>query len=182
MFYKITNTESEVYKKLHAIRTQELQWEADNKQAIKDKVGLHYNNYIGYGSQTGFNRNTEYIGFEFNETDKVNPKIWKEMKEQKGFFEPNLRTKLGKEMAEFLRKLKGNSYTVLLEPLGLNHLFGRFTIPRMYLSKHGILLQLDDSHNPEDPNVIEITKTEYLKLGADLDEELPKPQPHVTRS
>ena len=45
MFYKITNKESELYKKLHELRSKELKIEKENDAAVKQLVGDDWDHF-----------------------------------------------------------------------------------------------------------------------------------------
>ena len=51
MYYKIVNKESEVYQRLHEMRTNELQIEKDNVSTIESKTGLKFESYLGRTGQ-----------------------------------------------------------------------------------------------------------------------------------
>lgn len=162
MYYKITNTESELYKKLHELRTKELTWEKENIQAIEDKTGHTWGRVIGFHGQQGFHRVSEYFAFEFNDGKPVDLKIWKKHKTESAFYEPNTRTKAGREMREFLeRGLKRHSFKVVYDALGLKHLNGRFSLPFLEIEGPIIKLFLDNMHEPEFEDLFEITRTEF---------------------
>jgi hypothetical protein len=165
MYYKIENKECEVYKQLHELRTKELKIEKDNISSIEEKTGLKWKNSFGHHGQQNFRRVTSYAGFEFTEPKKVDLKIWKEHKEEKNIYVPNTRTKLGREMEEFLRNgLQGSDYRNVIKILKLDDL-RRFKFPYVETTKDGtIILFLGDDHEPKDENVIEITKREFNDL------------------
>lgn len=71
MYYKIENKECEVYKKLHQMRTEEIQIGKENEKAIEEKTGLKFESYLGRSGQQNFSRTTEYFGFKFAEPQKV---------------------------------------------------------------------------------------------------------------
>ena len=164
MYYKIENKECEVYKKLHDLRTNELRFNDENEKLIKDKVCLHYDKFFGNGGQQNFRRVNEYKGFNFTEPEKVNLKIWQIHKEYEGLFVPNTRTKLGREMSEFLLNgLKGSRYNKVFEILELQE-YGRFTFPYVEIVKDLIVIFVSDNQEPKDENLIEITKREFNEL------------------
>ena len=166
MYYKITNKESEVYKKLHELRTKELQIQKDNDKAIEEKTGLKFKTFLGDSGQQNFRRVRQYRGFKFTTPDKVDLKIWKTDSEHKEIFVPNRKTKLGREMAEFLLNgLKGSRYDKVFDILKLEHL-RKFTFPYVEISNEVILIFLSDKQEPKDSNVIEITKKEFNELLA----------------
>lgn len=164
MYYKIVNKDSEVYQKLHELRLKELQFEKDNITSIEEKTGLKWNNYLGHKGQQNFCRVTDYSGFEFTEPEKVNLKIWKRDRNHPAIFVPNCRTKLGREMDEFLLNGLGKSlFTKVWDILNLPHL-GKFTFPYVEIALDTILIYLDDKHIPSDEDIIEITSIEFQSL------------------
>lgn len=169
MYYKIINKDSVLYQKLHALRAQELQFEKDNIKAIEEKTGMTWDSTFGHHGQQNFRRVSYYSGFEFKETDKIDPKIWKQHKEHPTVYVPNTRTKLGREMQEFLNNgLKGGRYDNVIEVLKLEKL-RKFTFPFVEIVDDGvIIIFLGDSHEPKDENVIEITKREFQSLREEL--------------
>lgn len=166
MYYKIENKESVVYQKLKNLRETELQREKDNLAAIKEKTGLEWDKYLGQGdSNQSFCRAKIYSGFKFKEAEKVDPKIWKLHKEHEGIYIPNKKTKVGREMAEFLLNgIKSGLYTDVLNILGIEHIYGKIILPYMEIVGETILLYLDDKQEPADENVIEITKKEFNQI------------------
>lgn len=165
MYYKIENKESEVYKKLHDLRTKELQIEIKNTASIIEKTGLEFKSYYGRSGQQNFRRVTSYSGFEFTHPDKVCLKTWKRHKEHNEIFVPNTRTKLGREMQEFLNNgLEGSRYDIVIEILKLPEL-RKFTFPFVeIINDNLIVLALGEGHEPKDENVIEITSKEFKDL------------------
>lgn len=88
-------------------------------------------------------------------------KVWVKHKIHTDIFIPNKRTKLGREMDEFLRNgLKASYYYKPLEILGLPHL-NRFSYPYVEIVGDLILIYLDEKYEPKDENLIEITKREF---------------------
>lgn len=162
MYYKITNTESELYKKLHELRTKELVMEMENIMAVQEKTGHTWDRFIGYHQQTGLNRITDYSAFEFNDGNPVDMNVWRNYKNEPTFYEPNTRTKAGREMKEFLLNgLKRHSFHAVDDALGLTYLHGRFSIPFLEIEGPIIKLFLDDRHDPKFEDLIEITRTEF---------------------
>jgi hypothetical protein len=164
MYYKIENKECEVYQKLHEMRAYELKISEENKQAIKDKSGLDFESFYGHSGQQNFRRVTGYTGFKFTEPEKVDSKVWQRHKEHNDIFIPNKKTKLGREMDEFISNgLKGSNFNTPLKILGLEHP-RRFSFPFVDIAGEIIVLFLDDQFEPKDENVIEITKREFDAL------------------
>lgn len=165
MYYKITNKNSKVYKDLFKLRSKELKIEEENKKAINEKVGLDWTKFLGNPGQQNFNRVTNYIGFKFIEPEKVDPKIWKLHKDYDGVFIPNRKTKLGREMSSFIfNGLKGSSFDNVFEILNIES-GNKFIFPYIeIIDDNIIILLLDDNHEPDNENIIEIIKKEFTSL------------------
>lgn len=165
MYYKITNKESDVYKQLHELRTKELQIQDDNEKSIEEKTGLKFKTFLGDSGQQNFRRVRQYQGFKFTTPEKVDLKIWKADNEHKEIFVPNRRSKLGREMAEFLLNgLKGSRYDKVFEILKLEH-GHKFNFPYVELFDDTILLYLGNDLEPSNENIIEITKKEFYEIS-----------------
>ncbi len=164
MYYKVENTESEVYQKLHKMRSQELQFEEENKATIENASGLKWNRYLGNFGQQNWNRVSSYNGFEFTEPDKVDLKIWKESKQYKGVYEPNRRTKKGREMAQFLSNgLKGHAFDIVFRTLGIEHRH-RFSFPVVEICGETIVLFFGEDYQIASDDIIEITSKEFEEI------------------
>lgn len=164
MYYKITNTECEVYKKLHEMRTEEAAMNAENKRMVRAKVVLDFDRFYGSNNQQNWDRVQKYEGFCFKEHDKVDLKIWKKHKEDDNTYVPNLRTEVGREMSKFLKRiLQKSDFRKPFKILGIDY-GRRFTFPFVEIVGGTILLYLSDHHQPKDENVIEITSREFFNL------------------
>ena len=164
MYYKIENKECKVYKELHGLRTKELQMKKDNEAAIEEKTGLKFKTFLGHNSQQNFRRVPQYTGFKFIQPEKVDLKVWKTDAEHKDIYVPNRKTKLGREMAEFLLNgLKGSIYNKVFEILKIEH-GRRFSFPFVELAGEVVVIFLGDDQEPKDKNLIEITKREFNEL------------------
>lgn len=162
MYYKIENKNSEVYKKLHELRTKELEIQEENEKAIEEKTGLKFKSFLGHNSQQNCRRVRQYVGFKFTTSENNDFKIWKNDTEHKEIFVPNRRTKRGREMVEFLLNgLKGSRYDKVWEILKLEHL-RKFNFPYVQIADEVILIYLDNKQEPKDINVIEITKKNLM--------------------
>jgi hypothetical protein len=162
MYYKIENIDCEVYMQLYNLRTTELDYEKKNLRLVEEKTGLKFKNTFGIHGQLNYNRVSIFMGFEFEEPEKVDLKIWKQHKEHQSIFVPNNRTKLGREMEDFLRyKLNKSNYWTVLKILKLEDL-RKFNFPFIEILQDGIIIMyLGDAHEPKDENIIEITKREF---------------------
>lgn len=170
MYYKIVNTDSVVYQKLHTLRSQELQFEKDNVKAIEERTGMTFKNVYGNIGQQNFRRVSQYAGFQFDQDAiAIDPKTWKKLKDHPEVYIPNPRTKAGREMREFLQNgLKGGRYDNVLTALGIKDELRRFSFPYVeILSNKTIVVYLDDQFEPKINDLIEITRTEFKQLCKD---------------
>lgn len=170
MYYKITNKQSEVYKKLHKLLEHEQKIGEENRKAVNKKVGYKFEKFLGYIGQQNMQRTTQYSGFVFilEPNESIDTKVWKSSKEHAGCYVPNTRTAVGREMSDFLSNgLQKSNFQKVFSILNLK-LYGKFTFPFVKIapgSKNTIILYLDDNNEPKDENVIEITKREFDKLS-----------------
>lgn len=163
MYYKITNKENEVFKNLQALRAKELKIEEDNIQAIKEKTGHDFKQFVGHSGQQNFGRVTVYKGFQFINPLLIDLTIWKHSSDfPSEFFFPNKRTKKGREMSDFLSNgLKSSWYAKVYTALGIKKQFGKFVLPYVHCTKDTVILFIDDKYDLTDPNIIEITRNEF---------------------
>lgn len=163
MYYKIENKDSEVYRKLHEMRSHEIETNKRNLQAVKDRVGLDFYEFIGLVGQQNYWRTTQYEGFKFKEPEKVDPKVWVLDKDFPDYFVPNKRTKAGREMDKFLNSMSSSHYRTPLNILGLPSL-SKFKFPFIEIVGDLIVMHLDDQYTLDDPNIIEITSKEFFEI------------------
>lgn len=162
MYYKIENKDSEVYRKLYEMRTKELKMSKDNLSKVKEQTGLDFSEFVGNSGQQNYWRTTQYHGFKFIDPEKVDQKVWKKDKEYPEYWVPNTRTKAGKKMQMFLlNELESSWVYTPIDILGLPHLH-KFTMPYVEIAGDLILMHLDDHYDIKDPDIIEITRTEFM--------------------
>lgn len=160
MYYKIINTDCEVYKKMASLLAKEKEINENNKKALAEKIPYKWEQFFGYSGQQTFSRTNEYSGFLFLEPEKVDNKVWKQG-EQRMFY-PNRKTKAGREMSDFLRnRLEKSWYREPLKILGCDYDLRRFKFPFVEQCNDVIILFLDDQHIPVSDDVIEITSKEF---------------------
>ncbi len=123
MYYKIEKKECEVYKKLHELRTKELQMEKENLQLINERVGVDFESFKGQNSQASLSRVKMYSGFKFVNQKQVSLNVWKKDADNEEYFVPNRRTK-----AE-LSKEAINLLDLLVSPVDANFELGTVLLP-----------------------------------------------------
>lgn len=166
MFYKITNKESELYKKLHELRTDERKFDEENKAAVKQLVGDDWDYFTGWDGQQNIFRVTVYSGFAFKHPENLPPKTWKKHKEYEDIYIPDRRTKNGRAIEEALYNLPRSSVLHVFEILEIETL-GRFVFPYVEIcDDETIVLFVEDKFDLEKkfPNVVVITKKEAIEL------------------
>ena len=172
MYYKIINTDSNVYKQLYDLRTKEQEIEKNNKKIVKELIGQDFTHFIGNAGQQNFNRVTQFTGFEFKHPEKLPPKVWVLDKQygDKGGYVPNRRTKAGREMLEKLRTLPHSSIIEVFRILKCE-LSGHFIFPYVEIGKDDVIvLYMSDRFDEtlsKNKDIIEITKKEFDEILAD---------------
>ena len=164
MYYKIENKESDVYKKLYAMRRNELRIEEDNKARLEKQFGK-FKAFFGSSGQQNFFRVSHYSGFKFTNPEKIDMTAWKQHKDHADIFVPNRKTKAGKAAEKFIESLEGGWVDDPLKILGIyENKPNSFHFPFVEIAGEIIVLYLDDQMKPEDENVIEITRKEFDSL------------------
>ena len=163
MYYKILKQNSEIYKELKAFREKEILIEKKNQETIEKTIPHKWSKYLGYQGQQNFERVTTYSGFKFDDPEQVDSKIWRRHKENNDCFVPNLRTKAGREMRDFLNNLDKSSFFKLRSILGFQSC-GRFIFPYLEICGDVLILFLDDRWIPKNEIYIEITSKEFEEL------------------
>lgn len=162
--FKITNHNCELYKKCYDLRKRELEIEKRNNERVHKIVGDDWDFFAGWKGQQNFHRVTSYHAFYFNHPEQLS-NAWREHKEYKGAFIPNIRTKAGRKIAEELNKLEKSCFRRVFEIFGLETV-GRFMFPYMEIANNGdIVLAIDDNQDIKSfGDVVEITMTEINKM------------------
>jgi hypothetical protein len=165
MYYKIENQASEVYQRLHSLRSQEHRINEENLAAVTERVGLKFQQYWGRSGQQHFFRTYLYEGFLFEEPEKVDLKIWKKHSKEPLVFVPNRKTKAGREMGNFLLNgIQKGSYSRVFDILGIDHKYERFKFPYVEIIDKIIILYIGDNHEVKNTDLIEITSVEFNKI------------------
>lgn len=170
MYYKITNKDSDVYKRLYDLRKKEQQIEENNKKTVKELIGQDFTHFIGKAGQQNFKRVTQYSGFEFKHPEKLPPKVWVLDKQygDKGVYVPNRRTKTGREMLEKLRTLPHSSIIEVFRILECE-MSGRFVFPYVEIGKDDVIVfYMSDRYDDvlsKNKDIIEITKREFEEIN-----------------
>lgn len=165
MYYKLTNPQGETFRKLKELRTKEMDINRQNRLAIMKAAGHSFVEYIGSADQQTLNRTIIYEAFKFMKPQDLDPQVWQEDKEYKGFYKPYGRTKTGRAMDDFIDNLPKSDFRMVLTALNLRHPHGiSFKLPYLALmNKDLLLLELDDYFRPTVTGLTEITREEFYQ-------------------
>lgn len=165
-YYKVENTDSDLFKKSSAFLDMEEELINVQKQAIEKKVP----NFSYYRGSRGFNRVIRYLGFVFEDQENIDKKVWKTKGvDGKMLSIPNLRTKAGKEMEEFLSSFKRTTCWDVDRLLCLEkkRIYGKFFAATLFRNNGIIYILLDsqyrDIFEQENDGYEEITYGEMEK-------------------
>lgn len=166
IYYKVENKDSELFKRANVFLAKEEELREIQRKAIESKVPK----FSKYKGTKGFNRIVQYTGFVFDDKESIDPKVWK-TKEENGemLSTPNLRTKVGKAMNEFLRSFKRTNVWDVDRVLAIDKksLYGRFYTANLFEFNECIYIIMDsryrDVFEKNNTDIIEITNGEMTK-------------------
>jgi hypothetical protein len=167
MYYKITDKESKGFKRCKELVDKINSINHENEKKLEEFIGFKFDSLW---TSTGLNITDDIHGIKPIE-GTVPDDNWKQDKDVKGkCWIPNRKKKRGREIFDFIRcKLKGLGYFNITEAVGIkDRLYGRFTIPQIWGDDDIVLLSLDDRHEPKMEGLVEITRSELLKLHKEL--------------
>ena len=171
LYYKIENKDSDLFKKANEFLAMEDKLRETQRKAIESKVPK----FSKFKWSKGFNRIVRYIGFVFYENESIDPKVWK-TKEENGemLSTPNLRTKVGRAMDEFLRSFKRTNVWDIDRLLAIDEktLYGSFYPADLFIFDERIYIIIDsqfrDVFEKNNTDIIEITNGEMSKVVDDF--------------
>ena len=166
IYYKVENKDSELFKRAHVFLAMEDELREIQRRTIESQIPK----FSKYKCLKGFNRIVQYTDFVFDDKENIDPKVWK-TKEENGemFSTPNLRTKVGKAMNEFLRSFKRTSVWDVNTILDIDEksLYGRFYPANLFEFNECIYIIMDsrfrDVFEKNNMDIIEITNGEMTK-------------------
>lgn len=166
IYYKVENKDSDLYKRANEFLAMEEELREIQKKTIESKLPK----FSKYKGEKGFNRIVLYTGFVFDDKENIDPKVWK-TKEEDGemLSKPNLRTKVGKAMNEFLRSFKRTNVWDVDRLLAIDgkSLYGRFYTANLFEFNECIYIIMDsryrDVFEKNNTDIIEITNGEMTK-------------------
>ena len=167
LYYKVENKDSDLFKRANEFLAMEENLREIQRNAIESKVPK----FSKYQARKGFNRIVRYIGFVFEDKESIDPKVWK-TKEEDGemFSTPNLRTKVGRAMDEFLRSFKRTNVWDVDRLLAIDgkSVYGSFYPANLFEFNNRIYIIIDsqfrDVFEKNNTDIIEITNGEITKV------------------
>lgn len=166
-YYKVDNKNCELFKKTSDFLAMEKELIEIQKKSIEEKVPK----FSHYRSMRGFTRINRYVGFVFDDQENIDKKVWKTKEvDGKMLSTPNLRTKAGKEMEEFLKSFKRTTCWDVDHLLGIDKksIYGDFYPANLFKHNDTIYILIDSQYHDifeqENPDVKEITYGEMEKV------------------
>lgn len=166
LYYKVENKDSDLFKRASEFLAMEEKLREIQRKTIESKVPK----FSKYKSRKGFDRIVRYIGFVFDDKESIDPKVWKTTVEDGEMLStPNLRTKVGRAMDDFLRSFKRTDIFDLhrLLAIGEKNIYGSFYIANLFEFNNRIYIIIDsqfrDVFEKNNTDIIEITNGEMTK-------------------
>ena len=175
LYYKVENKDSDLYKRANEFLVMEDKLREIQRKTIESKVPK----FSKYKARKGFNRIVRYIGFVFDDKESIDPKVWK-TKEENGVMlsTPNLRTKAGRAMGEFLSSFKRTNVWDVDRLLAIDEksICGTYYPANLFVFNECLYIIIDsqyrDVFEKNNMDVIEITNGEITRVIDDYNKRL----------
>lgn len=165
-YYKVEDVDSDLYKRASEFLDMEKELINVQKRAIEKKVPK----FSFYKGSMGFERVIRYIGFVFDNQENIDKKVWKTKEvDGKMLSVPNNRTKVGKEMKEFLDSFKRTTCLDVDSLLRIDkkNIYGNFYSADIFRHNNVVYILIDsqyrDVFEQENVGFKEITYGEMKK-------------------
>lgn len=172
-YYKVENIDSALFKKANEF----LDMEDQLRQTQKKEIEARLPKFSMYKGQRGFSRIVTYTGFVFEDQENIDSKVWKTKEDDGNMLStPNLRTKAGRSMADFLKSFKKTTMWDVYRLLDIKKksIYGNFYPADIFRYDNRIYIligsQYRDVFEESNPDAIEITYGEMEKAIHDLNE------------
>ena len=170
LYYKVENKDSDLFKRANEFLAMEEKLREIQRKTIESKVPK----FSKYKARKGFNRIVRYTGFVFDDKESIDPKVWK-TKEENGeiLSTPNLRTKVGRDMNEFLGSFQRTTVwdADRILAIGEKNICGSFYIANLFEFNECLYIIIDsqfrDVFEKNNADIIEITNGEMTKAIED---------------
>lgn len=175
LYYKVENKDCDLFKRANEFLAMEEKLRETQRKAIESELPK----FSKYKGVKGFNRIVQYKGFIFDEKESIDPKVWKTKKENGVMLStPNLRTKAGREMGEFLRSFKSTTVWDVDRLLAIDEkrVYGSFYPADLFVFNECVYILIDsqfrDVFEKNNTDIIEITNGEMTKAIDDYNKQL----------
>lgn len=165
-FFKIEQKDCDLFKKVSEFLDMEEELRETQKKAIESQLPK----FSMYQGQRGFTRIVRYTGFVFDDKENIDPKVWKTKEiDGKMLSTPNLRTKAGRAMNEFLQSFKRTTCWDVDRLLKIDRksVHGKFYPPNLFRHNGCIYIIIDSQYcsvfAENNADAIEITYGEINK-------------------
>ena len=166
LYYKVENKDSDLFKRANEFLAMEEKLREIQRNTIESQLPK----FSKYKGEIGFNRIVRYTGFVFDEKESIDPKVWK-TKELDGemLSTPNLRTKVGRAMNDFLGSFKRTNVWDVDRLLAIDEkpIYGNFYPANLFEFNDRIYIIIDsqfrDVFEKNNTDIIEITNGEMTK-------------------
>ena len=167
LYYKVENKDSDLFKRANEFLAMEENLREIQKKTIESQLPK----FSKYRGEKGFNRIVRYVGFVFDDKESIDPKVWK-TKEENGVMLsiPNLRTKVGRAMSEFLSSFKRTDVWDVDRLLSIDEksICGTYYPANLFIFNECIYIIIDsqyrDVFEKNNTDIIEITNGEITKV------------------
>ena len=166
LYYKVENKDSDLFKRASEFLAMEEKLREIQRKTIESQLPK----FSRFQYSGGFNRIVRYTGFVFEDKESIDPKVWK-TKEKNGVMlsTPNLRTKVGRAMNEFLGSFKRTNVWDVDRLLAIDEkpIYGSFYYAKLFEFNDRIYIMIDsqlrDVFEKNNTDIIEITNGEMTK-------------------
>lgn len=167
LYYKVENKDSALYKRANEFIAMEENLREMQKKTIESQLPK----FSKYKGEKSFNRIVQYTGFVFDDKESIDPKVWK-TKEENGVMlsTPNLRTKAGRAMNEFLSSFKRTNVWDVDRLLAIDEkrICGTYYPANLFVFNECLYIIIDsqfrDVFEKNNTDIIEITNGEITKV------------------
>ena len=167
LYYKVENKDSDLFKRASEFLAMEEKLREIQRRTIESELPKFSKCRV----EKGFNRIVRYTGFVFDDKESIDPKVWKTTVENGVMLSsPNLRTKVGRAMDEFLRSFKRTNIFDLHRLLAIDekNICGIFYNANLFEFNNRIYIIIDsqfrDVFEKNNTDIIEITNGEMTKV------------------
>lgn len=180
LYYKVENKDSDLFKRASEFLAMEEKLREIQRETIESKLPK----FSKYRGEKGFNRIVRYTGFVFDNKESIDPKVWKTTVENGEMLSsPNLRTKFGRAMDEFLRSFKRTDVWDVDRLLFIDEksICGTYYPADLFVFNECLYIIIDsqfrDVFEKNNTDIIEITNGEMTKVIDDYNKHCKTIQP-----